>query len=41
MRKSKTSRQTNKQKFWVRVLCIVLCTLLAGSAVVSVLMLLL
>lgn len=36
MARNKNS-STSKQKTWVRVLCIVLCVLLAGGTLVSVL----
>ena len=40
MATSKT-KAANKKKLWMRVLCIVLCALLAGGTVASVLIMLL
>ena len=40
MSNTKAKKAKNKKQFWVRVVCIVLCVLLAGSAVASVIVML-
>ncbi len=41
MKKYGKKNPGSKQKFWVRVMCVVLCALLAGGMVASVLNMLL
>ena len=36
MSRTKTNKRDSNQKLWVRVLCIVLCALLAGGTIFSI-----